>query len=107
MDEEQLKSAVKSESNPIVYYEKEREFFSADELQLITELKKQSAGLTEKSQSLKNICPISLTSKINGRNGMGTESYRNGKAHIQEKESTSAYWIQDLKRLILIFRLKK
>jgi subtilisin family serine protease len=76
---------VKSESNPIVYYEKEREFFSADELQLITELKKQSAGLTEKSQSLKNICPISLTSKINGRNGMGTESYRNGKAQYTGK----------------------
>lgn len=52
MDEEQLKSAVKSESNPIVYYEKEREFFSADELQLITELKKQSAGLTEKISEL-------------------------------------------------------
>lgn len=52
MDEEQLKSAVKNESNPIVYYEKEREFFSADELQLITELKKQSAGLAEKISEL-------------------------------------------------------
>ncbi|WP_185290250.1 S8 family serine peptidase [Chryseobacterium lactis] len=52
MDEEQLKSAMKNESNPIVYYEKEREFFSADELQLITELKKQSAGLTEKISEL-------------------------------------------------------
>ena len=52
MDEEQLKSAMKNESNPIVYYEKEREFFSADELQLITELKKQSAGLAEKISEL-------------------------------------------------------
>lgn len=52
MDEEQLKSAMKNESNPIVYYEKEREFFSADELQLITELKKQSAGLSEKISEL-------------------------------------------------------
>ncbi len=52
MDEEQLKSAMKNESNPIVYYEKEREFFSADELQLITELKKQFAGLTEKISEL-------------------------------------------------------
>lgn len=52
MDEEQLKNAVKNESNPIVYYEKEREFFSADELQLITELKKQSAGLSEKISEL-------------------------------------------------------
>lgn len=52
MDEEQLKSAVKDESNSIVYYEKEREFFPADELQLINELKKQSAGLVEKISEL-------------------------------------------------------
>lgn len=52
MDEEQLKSAVKDESNSIVYYEKEREFFPADELQLINELKKQSAGLAEKISEL-------------------------------------------------------
>ncbi|MDQ1858823.1 S8 family serine peptidase [Chryseobacterium sp. WLY505] len=52
MDEDQLKSAVKDESNSIVYYEKEREFFPADELQLINELKKQSAGLSEKISEL-------------------------------------------------------
>lgn len=52
MDEEQLKSAVKDESNSIVYYEKEREFFPADELQLINELKKQSAGFAEKISEL-------------------------------------------------------
>ncbi len=52
MDEEQLKSAVKNESNAIVYYEKEREFFPADELQLISELKKQSAGIAEKISEL-------------------------------------------------------
>ncbi|WP_062701640.1 S8 family peptidase [Chryseobacterium indologenes] len=52
MDEEQLKSAVKNESNPIIYYEKEREFFPADELQLISELKKQSAGIVEKISEL-------------------------------------------------------
>ncbi|WP_223601856.1 S8 family serine peptidase [Chryseobacterium sp. GVT01B] len=52
MDEVQLKSAVKNESNSIVYYEKEREFFPADELQLINELKKQSAGLSEKISEL-------------------------------------------------------
>lgn len=52
MDENQLKSAVKDESNSIVYYEKEREFFPADELQLINELKKQSAGLAEKISEL-------------------------------------------------------
>lgn len=52
MDEAQLKSAVKDKSNSIVYYEKEREFFQADELQLINELKKQSAGLAEKISEL-------------------------------------------------------
>ncbi|PRB01077.1 hypothetical protein CQ046_16835 [Chryseobacterium sp. MYb7] len=52
MDEDQLKSAVKNESNSIIYYEKEREFFPADELQLINELKKQSAGLAEKISEL-------------------------------------------------------
>jgi len=52
MDEEQLKSAVKNASNSIVYYEKEREFFPADELQLISELKKQSAGIAEKISEL-------------------------------------------------------
>ncbi|MCJ7934577.1 MAG: S8 family serine peptidase [Chryseobacterium sp.] len=51
-DEDQLKSAVKNESNSIVYYEKEREFFPADELQLVNELKKQSAGLAEKISEL-------------------------------------------------------
>lgn len=54
MDEDQLKSAVKNESNSIIYYEKEREFFPADELQLISELKKQSAGLAEKISELEN-----------------------------------------------------
>lgn len=52
MDEAQLKSAVKNESNPIVYFEKEREFFSADELSIINELKKQSAEITDKIAEL-------------------------------------------------------
>jgi subtilisin family serine protease len=52
MDEAQLKSAVKDESNPIVYFEKEREFFSTDELTIINELKKQSAELTGKIEEL-------------------------------------------------------
>lgn len=52
MDEEQLKSAVKNDSNPIVYFEKEREFFSADELSIINELKKQSAEITDKISEL-------------------------------------------------------
>lgn len=52
MDEEQLKSAVKNDSNPIVYFEKEREFFSADELSIINELKKQSSEITNKIAEL-------------------------------------------------------
>lgn len=52
MDEEQLKSAVKNDSNPIVYFEKEREFFSADELSIINELKKQSSEIADKISEL-------------------------------------------------------
>ncbi|WP_185208734.1 S8 family peptidase [Chryseobacterium sp. C3] len=52
MDEAQLKSAVKNDSNPIVYFEKERHFFSADELSIISELKKQSAEIADKITEL-------------------------------------------------------
>lgn len=52
MDEVQLKSAVKNDSNPIVYFEKERDFFSADELSIISELKKQSAEIADKITEL-------------------------------------------------------
>lgn len=52
MDEAQLKSAVKNDSNPIVYFEKERDFFSADELSIISELKKQSAEIADKITEL-------------------------------------------------------
>ncbi|RMZ60450.1 hypothetical protein D1632_04475 [Chryseobacterium nematophagum] len=52
MDEAQLKSAVKNDSNPIVYFEKEKEFFPADELALINELKKQSVELADKITEL-------------------------------------------------------
>jgi len=52
MDEAQLKSAVKDDANPIVYFEKEREFFSTDELTIINELKKQTAELTGKIEEL-------------------------------------------------------
>ncbi len=60
IDEEQLKSAVDNESNPIIYYEKEREFFPADELQLISELKNSQPDLWKKFQSLKNTWPANL-----------------------------------------------
>ncbi|MBM7417637.1 MULTISPECIES: S8 family peptidase [Chryseobacterium] len=48
MDEHQLAKAMQNESNPIVYFEKERDFFPADEMKIISELKKQSAELSDK-----------------------------------------------------------
>lgn len=48
MDEAQLKSAVDNATNPIVYFEKERLFFPANELQMIAELKNKTNELTEK-----------------------------------------------------------
>ncbi|REC57149.1 hypothetical protein DRF62_01070 [Chryseobacterium piscium] len=48
MDEHQLAKAVQNDSNPIVYFEKERDFFPADEMKIISELKKQSAELSDK-----------------------------------------------------------
>ncbi|WP_375181004.1 hypothetical protein [Chryseobacterium sp.] len=51
-DEAQLKNAVKNDSNPIVYFEKERDFFSTDELSIISELKKQSAEIVDKITEL-------------------------------------------------------
>lgn len=52
MDEDQLKKAMKDDSNPIVYFEKEREFFPANEMKIINELKKQSADLSDKINEL-------------------------------------------------------
>ncbi|MNU12140.1 Subtilisin DY [compost metagenome] len=48
MDEHQLAKAMQNDSNPIVYFEKERDFFPADEMKIISELKKQSAELSDK-----------------------------------------------------------
>jgi subtilisin family serine protease len=47
-DEDQLNKAVKNDSNPIIYFEKERDFFPADEMKIISELKKQSAEISDK-----------------------------------------------------------
>ncbi|WP_144283478.1 S8 family peptidase [Chryseobacterium echinoideorum] len=54
MDEEQLKKAVKNDSNPIIYFEKERDFFPADEMKIIAELKKKTADLSDKIIELEN-----------------------------------------------------
>ncbi|WP_404984145.1 S8 family peptidase [Chryseobacterium sp. M5] len=48
MDEHQLAKAMQNDSNPIVYFEKERDFFPAGEMKIISELKKQSAELSDK-----------------------------------------------------------
>lgn len=48
MDEHQLAKAMQNDSNPIVYFEKERDFFPADEMKIISELRKQSAELSDK-----------------------------------------------------------
>ncbi len=47
-DEEQLISSLSDAANPIVYYEKERDFFPADELSLISELKSSADQLRDK-----------------------------------------------------------
>lgn len=52
MDEAQLKKAMNDGSNPIVYFEKELEFFPADEMKIISELKKQSAEISDKINEL-------------------------------------------------------
>ncbi len=52
MDEDQLKKAVKDDSNPIIYFEKEQDFFPADEMKIISELKKQSAEISDKINEL-------------------------------------------------------
>jgi len=51
-DEDQLNKAVKNDSNPIIYFEKERDFFPADEMKIISELKKQSAEISDKINEL-------------------------------------------------------
>jgi len=48
MNEHQLAKAMQNDSNPIVYFEKERDFFPADEMKIISELKRQSAELSDK-----------------------------------------------------------
>lgn len=51
-DEDQLNKAVKNDSNPIIYFEKERDFLPADEMKIISELKKQSAEISDKINEL-------------------------------------------------------
>lgn len=54
MDEEQLKASLSNSKSPIVYFEKERDFFPADEIVLINELKKSTEELKNKIQELED-----------------------------------------------------
>ena len=54
MNEEQLTSSVADASSPVIYFEKEREFFSADENTLIQELKTGIEQLKNKVLELEN-----------------------------------------------------
>ncbi len=52
MDEKQLKKSLADKNNPVVYYEKDRDFFAADELVLINELKDNLKQVTNKLNEL-------------------------------------------------------
>lgn len=79
MDEAQLKKAVNDDSNPIIYFEKEREFFPADEMKIINELKKQSVEISDKINELeqylnkKPIPPKNLVEMEWGLRAVGIE----------------------------------
>lgn len=79
MDEEQLNKAVKKDSNPIIYFEKELEFFPADEMKIISELKKQSEDISDKIKELehylnnKPIPPKNLVEMEWGMKAIGIE----------------------------------
>ena len=79
MDEDQLKKAMKNDSNPIIYFEKEREFFPANEMKIINELKKQSAEISDKILELekyindKPIPPVNLVEMEWGLKAIGLE----------------------------------
>lgn len=52
MDADQLNKAMNDDANPIIYFEREREFFPADEMKIIAELKKQTSELSVKISEL-------------------------------------------------------
>lgn len=54
MDEDQLNASLSDNRSPIVYFEKERDFFPADEIVLINELKKSTEELKNKIQELED-----------------------------------------------------
>lgn len=54
VDEKQLSKSVTDSKSPIVYFEKEREFYSADEIALINDLKSDVDQFKNKIQELEN-----------------------------------------------------
>lgn len=52
LDELQLTAAVANENNPIIYFEKEREFFPTGELEMIQELKVLAAQFQSKIEEI-------------------------------------------------------
>ncbi len=54
VDEEQLTRSVADSKSPVVYFEKEREFFPADEITLINDLKASVDQLKNKILELEN-----------------------------------------------------
>ena len=54
MDEQQLTLSVKDTKSPVIWFEKERDFFAADEITLINELKTAVDQLKTKITELEN-----------------------------------------------------
>lgn len=79
MDADQLSKAMKDDANPIIYFEREREFFPADEMKIIAELKIQTSELSlkiaelEKYLNNKPIPPKNLMEMEWGLKAIGME----------------------------------
>lgn len=54
LDIDQLNAAVKNEKSPIIYFEKERKFFAASEIDLIRDLQLKSAEFSTKLKELED-----------------------------------------------------
>ena len=79
LDPDQLNAAIKNDKNPIIYYEKERDFYTATELAMLQDLKLKAKILTEKINELedyilhKPLPPISLTNFEWGLKAIGID----------------------------------
>lgn len=64
VDEEHLKIALREKNNPIVYYEKEREFFAVDEFMLLNDLKANVESSLEKMVELEKLLKKKVKLKV-------------------------------------------